>query len=559
MKNFKIAKKLIITFGITVILFVFTVIFAVIGMRTMSSNFTIYQGTNVNSTAAMDLRRSLQEMERYTVLLCTPTNAEESQQYSQGIEDALNAVDNAISTLEEHLTKKEDKELLKTMSGALDATEADRDKIIAFGKNNQNEEGLTIYKTKVGPAIYDIRMQAKTIGESVDQLGTDYYNDSKAAERNAYIWVVAIALLSLAAIVLLCNYITRSITKPIKEIEMATRQLASGELNVVITYQSQDELGSLADSTRSLIGELNEYIHNIAEVLGRISEGDMTVAITMDYSKDFAPIKTSMENILSSLNTLLLQVSQASSSVASASQQVSSSAQMLAEGATEQAGTIEELAATMADISEHVKSNAGNAQQASVMVSKTGAEIENVSRQMKQLVVAMDDISNTSDQIRKIVKTIDDISNQTNLLALNAAVEAARAGDAGRGFAVVADEVRKLATMCAEAVKNTTTLIENAIRAIANGMETVRETEKSHKIMVEEEANVSNLVSEIASASVAQADAIGQVNAGIEQISAVVQNNAATAEEGASASEELSGQAETLSLLIDRFQLKDRI
>ncbi len=557
MRNFKIAKKLIITFGITVILFVATVIFAVIGMRTMSSNFTkFHDGPNATSTAAMDLRRSLQEMEKYLILFCTPTTAEDIKQYSQGMEEALNSVDNAILILEEHLIQQENKELLKKLSAALDANETDIEEIMAFGESDRNEEGLELYKAKVSAAVLDIRMTAKRIGEGTDQLGEEFYKEGKDAEKNAYIWVVVIALLSLTVIVLLCYYITRSITKPIKEIEMATRQLATGDLNVDITYKSQDELGSLAESNRAFIEKLNEYIDNISDVLSKIAEGDMTVEVTVEYSKDFTPIKASMENIISSMNTLLFQVSQASVQVAAASQQVSASAQNLAEGATEQAGTIEELAATIADVSEHVKTNAENAKQAHVFVSKTGAEIQNVDRQMKQLLIAMDDISNTSDQIRKIVKTIDDISGQTNLLALNAAVEAARAGDAGRGFAVVADEVRKLATMCAEAVKNTNLLIENAVRAIGNGMEMAKKTEKSHKIMVEEEEKVSNLVNEIASASIAQADSISQISLGIEQISAVVQTNAATAEESASASEELSGQAETVTQLISRFQLK---
>jgi Methyl-accepting chemotaxis protein (MCP) signaling domain. len=66
-----------------------------------------------------------------------------------------------------------------------------------------------------------------------------------------------------------------------------------------------------------------------------------------------------------------------------------------------------------------------------------------------------------------------------------------------------------------------------------------------------------DLVKNIASASMEQADSISEVNKGLDQISIVVQNNSATAEESAASSEELSGQAEILKEMAASFRLKE--
>ncbi|MFW6291777.1 MAG: methyl-accepting chemotaxis protein [Spirochaetota bacterium] len=58
----------------------------------------------------------------------------------------------------------------------------------------------------------------------------------------------------------------------------------------------------------------------------------------------------------------------------------------------------------------------------------------------------------------------------------NLQVEAARAGKYGKGFAVVAEEVRNLAVRSAEAVKETTAMVDQSVSSISTGNELTQKT-----------------------------------------------------------------------------------
>ena len=383
-------------------------------------------------------------------------------------------------------------------------------------------------------------------------------NDSNNQLGNILVLVLlGVMVIGVASSIIWGIYLAKMLSKPINEMAVAADNLAHGQLNVTITYESKDEIGSLANFLSAATSSLKRYIQDIAQNLNLMANGDMTAEITEDYVGNFAEIKDALTTISSRLNETLLNIKTSAEQVDSGAEQMSGSAQALAQGATEQASTTEELSASISDISEKVRENAHNVASVTNNVKATVAEVEQSNRQMTQMLIAMNDINAASGEISKIIKVIEDIAFQTNILALNAAVEAARAGEAGKGFAVVADEVRNLASKSADAAKQTTKLIESSIEKIQDGSKLAKQAASALEDVSAKVQSVGETIKDINQASEVQAMAIAQVTQGIEQVSAVVQTNSATAEQSAAASEELSAQADILNREVQKFQLRN--
>ncbi len=556
MKNLKIWKKLLLTFMIIIIMFCATVVLAITGLRQNADKYSEFYNVGYQVTnRVMSMRRGLQMIVKDIAFTMIETDEAKNAEYLADMEKELNLMNENATWL--HSNFNGDAALLKEFETNIANAIAVQEEILELAKTDMPAAEIKLldeYQPLVERAVNSLI----NISAVVESEAESDYLSTVSMQRQLIFEELGIAGGTLIITIILSIYLTRAITRPIRQLEKAAGQIVEGDFDIEVTYQSKDELGSLANVFKNMTSILEEVIADASRLLQEMSDGNFDVRTQAEarYVGKLQGLLLAIRKLNRDLSSTMGQINTSADQVASGSGQVSSGAQALAQGATEQAAAVEELAATIAGISQQVKDTAENARSARNQTSMAGDVVEECNRQMHDMMAAMEEITRTSDEIGKIIKTIEDISFQTNILALNAAVEAARAGEAGKGFAVVAEEVRSLANKSSVASNDTAALIEGSLEAVARGKDLAGATAESLSKVVEEVRVAAATVDKIADAAEEQAGAVEQVTVGVDQISDVVQTNSATSEESAAASAELSHQAEILKDLVARFRLR---
>jgi methyl-accepting chemotaxis protein len=299
------------------------------------------------------------------------------------------------------------------------------------------------------------------------------------------------------------------------------------------------------------LGGEPEYAREIAR---GVAAGDLSMEIRVENG-DSASLLAALKEMRARLATMVADIKASSETISLASAEIASGNADLASRTETQASSLGNTTRAMESLTDTVRANAANANQANELVVSATSIATRGGEVVGNVVQTMGAINDSAKQIVEIISVIDGIAFQTNILALNAAVEAARAGEQGRGFAVVAGDVRSLAQRSAAAAKEIKGLIGDSVAKVNAGTALVDQAGATMEQIVSSVRKVHDIMAEITEAGQRQSQGIDQIGRAIDDMDQTTQQNAALVEEASAAAESLSEQTIQLSGALAVFKL----
>lgn len=556
-KYMKVGKKLSFCFTLVVMV---ASLSGVLGLLALQYSRITYDNALVNNGFAQGkigiFSSYLNEEPVYLREMVLGHDRAEVEATAQALTEIAAQTDAAFEEMKPYCASKKEEEYVQRIEDLLPAYREVAGRVKKLALENNDDAAVALISTE-GKAA---KTQLINAVHELINLNVEMGNDSASSLKLQVLVISALIFVVIVVATLLSTRIARYVAKlfeePITHVKEVSAELAKGNLDIEIEPMYPDEIGEMTESFKEATKMIRLYIKDLARGLGQMAGGNFNISTDVDFRGDFRELEDSLMTIADSLSDTLGKINEASGQVAVGASQMAESAQALAEGATDQASSVQELTATIEDITEAVVDSSEKASQSYIDAENFKKEAEKSNENIAHLNEAMERINDTSKEIANIIVAIEDIASQTNLLSLNASIEAARAGEAGRGFAVVADQIGKLASESANSAISTKKLIEHSIQEINYGNEITAKTTSAIEAVITGITTLAESTKEISVLANSQADAMKQLELGVEQISEVIQSNSAAAEETSATSQELSAQSEALESLVGEFVLK---
>ena len=219
------------------------------------------------------------------------------------IDQARQKYNQAVDNLDKTATPEQGKALRLKIKKYLDEARPLNNKVFELNAAGKDDEAVQILLAEAGPITQKLQ---DAIGDLLAFENADAQQDSVDAQKVykfAHTLMVSISIAAMLLGGLIAWWLTRSITAPMNQVVDAARKMAKGDFQFELKYDARDEVGEVVRAVESVQGAIQRMVVDAGGLVQAAMEGKL--ATRADASKHEGDFKAVVKGVNDTLDAVI--------------------------------------------------------------------------------------------------------------------------------------------------------------------------------------------------------------------------------------------------------------
>ena len=220
MKDFKVSKKLFISYAAIMILFVVSCFVSITDFVSLGKQIeAFYTGPFTVNESASIINSNFERMQKAVYRSISNTDPEITSEAIANARECAVAIQEQVPVVKSHF--KGDQQIIDRLEAALEKLEPMRETVLSLAAENKNAEAADYMEHNNILVIHEAQEQLNQLIESGNRMGASLVSGLKEKQARAVVSLILLGSASMAVSIVFGIYITRGITRPVRELEQA--------------------------------------------------------------------------------------------------------------------------------------------------------------------------------------------------------------------------------------------------------------------------------------------------------------------------------------------------
>jgi len=257
LKDLTIGARLGLGFGVVFVLFCALTIFAINRMQYLANETSqIFNHPLTVSNAALRVDENIAKIHSSIKDLVTDKGLAEIERNSRLIDGFEADVYADFDTIGKWFLG--DKRLFEAARKAFVSWKPIRDKVIKLMRAGKRKEAVRLTKSKGREHMLKVENTAHILNAFAQSKADEFVASARATTNQSIRALYLLLSFLVVAMALFTFYLTRSITRPLKALRVATLEIGKGKFDTPLDIETDGEIGALALSVHEMANNLSQ-------------------------------------------------------------------------------------------------------------------------------------------------------------------------------------------------------------------------------------------------------------------------------------------------------------